>query len=85
MNRYKVDIFGDTYQLKSDTEQKQFLAVASMVDVAMCKIAKKSHRHNVKQVAVLAALQFAEKLVKEKEDYHRLCGEILNQIKQEIG
>ena len=72
--KYKVavEIFGETYCLKSDTELDQVIAVAELVDLRMKKIAKKNLRLSPVKVAVLAALNIAEELLQLENNYKQL-------------
>lgn len=71
-NKVTVEIFGETYCLKSDVEHGQVITVAAVVDSRMKKIAEKNLRLSPAKVAVLAALNIAEEFLQLEKDYKQL-------------
>jgi cell division protein ZapA len=71
-HKVTVEIFGETYCLKSDAELGQVITVAAVVDSRMKKIAQKNLRLSPAKVAVLAALNIAEEFLQLEKDYKQL-------------
>ncbi|MDF2635149.1 MAG: hypothetical protein K0R78_2023 [Pelosinus sp.] len=71
-HKITVEIFGETYCLKSDIELGQVIAVAAEVDSRMKKIAQKNLRLSPARVAVLAALNIAEEYLELEQNYKQL-------------
>jgi cell division protein ZapA len=72
IHKVTVEIFGETYCLKSDTELGQVISVAALVDSRMKKIAHKNLRLSPGKVAVLAALTIAEEFLQLEQNYKQL-------------
>ncbi len=86
--KYNVTIFGDPYVLISDNEPNHIMNVAARVDSLMQNIAEAAKSSDTKKVAVLAALQLAEKLVALENAAHdeKMKHEaLLNRIDQECS
>lgn len=66
--KYKVNIFGDQYMLVSDQSQEHVMKVASTVDALMNDIAQATNLSDGKRVAVLAALQVADRVATLEDD-----------------
>lgn len=62
-NSYKLLIFGDHYSVVSDESQSQLTKAAAMIDALMKEISAKVPNIDEKRVAVLAALQMANKIL----------------------
>lgn len=63
IKKYKVSIFGESYNIISDEPEEQVFAVAQQVDYCMKDISNRSSSQDAKRIAVLTALQFASKHV----------------------
>lgn len=81
--KYNVTIFGEQYVLISDEPFEHVVRVSGLVDSIMQDIAGASKISDPKKIAVLAALQMADKLValkatieKEKMKHKELLGRI---------
>ncbi len=61
--KYSVSIFGDQYTLVSDEPSEHVMRVAALVDSLMRDAAEASKQTDTKKIAVLAALQIADRLV----------------------
>ena len=72
--KYKitVEVFGEMYSLKTDTEPDQVVKVAALVDERMKKISKANLYLSPTRVAILSALNLAEDFLKLKQDYEQL-------------
>ncbi len=67
-----VEIFGETYALKGDIEPERVREIAAIVDERMKKIAKSNSRLSPAKVAVLAALNLADDLLRLEQDYNQV-------------
>ena len=67
-----VEVFGETYSLKSDTDLEQVVKVAALVDERMKKISKANLCLSPSRVAILAALNIAEELLQLEHNYKKL-------------
>jgi len=61
--KLRIEIFNDQYSLVSDEREQDVLKASQVVDKLMREIADKSGLHDDKKIAVLAALQIANKIV----------------------
>lgn len=64
----RVSIFGEEYPLRGDANTEYMLQVAEYVDRSMRAIAEKSVHLSTAKVAVLAALNIADELFRERSD-----------------
>ncbi|WP_245755108.1 cell division protein ZapA [Pelosinus propionicus] len=71
-HKVTVEIFGETYCLKSDAKLEKVVAIASEVDSRMKSIAQKNLRLSPGKVAVLAALNIAEAYLDLEQNYKQL-------------
>ena len=65
-NVVQVQIFGHTYTIRSEAEQAYILDVASYVDRKMREITEKLPVASLSKVAILASLNIADELFKER-------------------
>ena len=71
-NKVIVEIFGETYPLKSDEPADYVRRLAKLVDDNMRDVAKKTRSFSGTKIGVLAALQLADEYCKLKKDYDEL-------------
>ncbi len=64
----RVTIFGEEYPLRGDANTDYMLRVAEYVDRSMRTVAEKSAHLSTAKVAVLAALNIADELFRERSD-----------------
>ncbi|MCK4404144.1 MAG: cell division protein ZapA [candidate division Zixibacteria bacterium] len=64
----KVNIFGEDYPIKGDTDAFYIQEVAKYVDQKMKEVSEKLSNKLPLRVAVLAAMNIADELFKERED-----------------
>ena len=69
-----VEIYGRVYYLRSGPDEKYARRLAQTVDTAMRAIAEKTSTFDSLQLAVLAALHFADDCQQLKERYEELNG-----------
>lgn len=67
-----VEIFGEKHVIRGEWTQEHILGLAHEVDSKMRLIAQRSPRLSLHQVAILAALNLADELVKLKEEQDTL-------------
>lgn len=86
MQGLKVDIYDNTYYLRSDasSDDEYTKDLAKAVDAAMRTIADKTHTYDSLRLAVLAALHFADECEQVRERYERLS-ESVSEKSAELG
>src|SRR5213596_48059 len=62
----QVTIFGHSYAIRGDTDQAYILEVAAYVDQKMREITEKLPVASLSKVAILASLNIADELFKER-------------------
>jgi len=72
----RVNIFGQEYPIKSEADIGYVQRVAEYVDRKMKEIAEKIPARTQTQIAVLAALNIADDLFKEREDKEKKISEV---------
>ena len=72
--KYKVtvEVFGESYSLKSDIEFDRVIKVAALVDERMKKISQANLCLSPNRVAILAALTIAEDFLQLEHNYKEL-------------
>jgi len=65
-NVVQVQIFGHSYTIRSEADQKYILDVAAYVDRKMREITDKLPVDSLSKVAILASLNIADELFKER-------------------
>jgi cell division protein ZapA len=69
---YQVEIFGQTYALRSDADEEHVKSVAGLVDSKMREVASGSRSVSTLQIAVLAALDLASECMRAEAEVRRL-------------
>ncbi len=77
-----VEIFGDTYTLKSDSHPDKVVQIATFLNERMKKIANANSRLSPAKVAVLAALNITEEYLRLEQDYRQLIQMVKEQKSQ---
>jgi cell division protein ZapA len=77
----KVSIFGTEYQVKANEDYEYIKSVAKYVDNIMLELEKDMDPKSPLKVAVLAALNIADELMRERKEKERLL-ELTN---KEVG
>ena len=72
-NEVRVQIFGTSYTIRGEADQAYVQRVASYVDAKMREINEKLPVASVAKVAVLASLNLADELFREREERRRLA------------
>jgi cell division protein ZapA len=73
-SRVTVRIHGEEYQMRGDESPAHMQELAARVDARMREISQANPRLGTSQVAVLAALNTVNELVRLEEQYHRVLG-----------
>ncbi|HLZ92511.1 MAG TPA: cell division protein ZapA [Candidatus Acidoferrum sp.] len=68
MNAVKVQIFGQTYTIRGELEERYVQKLAAYVDEKMSAIADVTSTVDTQKVAVLAALAIADELLTIRKD-----------------
>ena len=72
----RVEIYDRLYALRSESEEKYARRLAKLVDGKMRSIAEKTHTIDSLELAVLAALHFADECERLTERYQKLNGAV---------
>lgn len=81
-NVLKVNIFGTDYPIKGTTDANYIETVAGYVDKKMREVDKAASLKPVLKVAILAALNIADELFKEREEKADLIAQYERRIKE---
>lgn len=65
----KVTIFGKDYEVKGSTDEKYIENLANYVDSIMRDISKKSSAFSSSSIAILAALNIADEMFRERQQF----------------
>jgi cell division protein ZapA len=76
MARMVVRIFNREYALKTSGSETDLLRIADIVDSSMREISENTKVVSTERIAVLAALNIADQLIKFKEEKERLEREL---------
>lgn len=71
-NKVTVEIYGETYPLKSEADLGRIVQVAVFLDERMKETASHNRRLPTTKVAVLTALNIADEFLRLQEDYRKL-------------
>ena len=87
----KVEIFGEKYTLRADTDTEHIQKVAQYVDGKFSEVAKSSPTLSTSKMAILTSLNIADELIRLEGDKERLehlvlskIGELISLVEQEI-
>jgi len=70
-NVVQVEIFGHSYTIRGEADQDYIMGVASYVDRKMREITEKLPVASLSKVAILASLNIADELFKERAQHER--------------
>lgn len=74
LNRVTVTIYGEDYTIRGTEEKDHIETTAQMVDEKMAEIGERLPELSLSRVAVLAAINLADELLKAEERNERLTG-----------
>lgn len=90
-NKYEVIIFGQTYALVSNESHERIVQSAERLDTLMKDIAEKSRTLDIKNIAILAALQIAHQCgslenhaERERDIHSKLIAQIDDQLAEHL-
>ena len=72
----EIEVFGQNYTVKTDEEEDHVREIAKYVNEKIEEILKKTRSVSTWNVAILAALNIADELLKERENRRTLLREI---------
>jgi cell division protein ZapA len=81
-NGIKVEIFGTEYRIKGDANGDYIKQVAGLVDERMRQIAEASMTGAVAKIAILAAVNIADELLKERLARESAMDKLSERLKQ---
>ncbi|MBI5806193.1 MAG: cell division protein ZapA [bacterium] len=81
-NGIKVEIFGTEYRIKGDANGDYIKQVAGLVDERMRQIAEASMTGSVAKIAILAAVNIADELLKERLARESAMDKLSERLKQ---
>ena len=76
----RVNIFGTEYPIRGDADPTYIKEVAEYVDRKMKEIAKNAPIHSSMKVAILAALNVADELFKERIEKEKVLAEMEHRV-----
>lgn len=78
----QVEIYGQTYALRSDADEDHVKRVADFVDAKMREVASGSRMVSSLQIAVLAALDIASECMRAEAEVGRLTSAVEGRAEQ---
>ena len=76
MSSVKVQIFGAEYRIRGDADPESIEEIAHYVDSKMGEVSAATSVSSSLKVAILAALNIAGELFREREDRNRLLAQV---------
>ena len=77
----KVSIFGKDYEVKGNTDEKYIEDLANYVDSIMRDISKRSSSFSSGNIAILAALNIADEMFRERQQFKEYIEELEKELK----
>ena len=71
-----VEIFGHEYKIKGDADPEYMAKIAGYVDGKMKEVARGAPVGSLAKIGILAALNIADELFKERGDKARILGDV---------
>jgi cell division protein ZapA len=71
-----VEIFGQEYKVRGDADPNQILEIAQFVDGKMKEVAHGAPVGSLTKIAILAALNIAEELFRERSEKQKLVQDV---------
>jgi cell division protein ZapA len=81
----RVSIFGRDYSVKGGSDEEYIRTLAAHVDSVMRDIADKTGSLSSGRVAILAALNIADELHKERRRFGELASELAQELEEALG
>ncbi|MDQ7052120.1 MAG: cell division protein ZapA [candidate division KSB1 bacterium] len=79
-NIIKVTIYGTEYPIRGETDAEYIKKVAAYVDQKMYEVERSSSAKSTVKVAILAALNIADELFREREEKQKLVKQFEEKI-----
>jgi cell division protein ZapA len=76
MNSVTVEIYGSEYRIRGDADAESIQEIAHYVDSKMGEVSDATTMSSALKVAILAALNIAGELFREREDRNRLLAQV---------
>lgn len=77
-----VNIYGQDYTLRGDTDSAYVEKVASLVDQKMKEVSANSNLKAVEKVAILAAVNLADELLRERHSHSQSLAKLEERVSQ---
>ena len=81
----KVSIFGRDYSIRGDSDSEYIKTIAAHVDSVMRDIADKTGSLSSGRVAILAALNIADEMFKERERFDEFANELAQELEEVLS
>lgn len=85
MSITKVEIFGQSYQIRGELDEAYVTELAQQVDAKMRAVAEATGLVDTQRIAVLAALAFADELNSLRERQRQVEGELRDRAERCIN
>ncbi len=85
MSITKVEIFGQSYQIRGELDEAYVAELARQVDAKMRAVAEATGLVDTQRIAVLAALAFADELNSLREQKRQIEGELRDRAERCIN
>jgi cell division protein ZapA len=76
MSSVKVEIYGSEYRIRGDADPESIQEIAHYVDSKMREVDSETALGSSLKVAILAALNIAGELFRERDDRNKLLAEV---------
>ena len=80
----KVSIFGRDYNIRGDSNSEYIRTVAAHVDSVMRDIADKTGSLSSSRIAILAALNIADEMHKERQRFSEFADEMVEKLQDAL-
>ncbi|MBD3181118.1 cell division protein ZapA [Candidatus Poribacteria bacterium] len=81
----RVTIFGRDYNVKGGSDEEYIKKLAAHVDSVMRDIADKAGSLSATRVAILAALNIADEMYKEREESKKLTEKLMQELDEAMN
>ncbi len=81
----RVSIFGRDYNIRGDSDSEYIKTVAAHVDSVMRDIADKTGSLSSGRVAILAALNIADEMFKERQYFDEFTNELAQELEEVLS
>lgn len=81
-NVIKLTIYGTEYPIKGDTDVEYIKRVASYIDQKMHEVERNTSAKSSLKVAILAALNIADELFRERAEHDKNCRHFESQVER---